>query len=97
MIYQACFTIIGSAGSNSGFDITNSPTIIEVVDGDGNNVNLSSNNGSVTVNGGGGGGSNDLIITASDVTGDPGDQVCIDISVENFDNILSFQYSMNFD
>ena len=95
VIFQLCFEIIGGAGTTTSLTFSDNPTIIEVVNGNGANVGLMSNNGTVTINSTGG--PNDLIITASDVAGNVGDTVCIDVSVENFDNILSFQWSMNFD
>ena len=60
VIFQVCLEIIGGAGTSTPFTFSGSPTIIEVIDGNGDNVNLSSNNGSVTINNTGGPG--DLIV-----------------------------------
>ncbi len=99
VIFQVCFDVVGSMGESSPFDFTSNPTAIEVFDGDSNPVNVSSNSGAVNVTSGGNPNPNptDLTFTASDETGNNGETVCLDVSVENFTNILSMQFSMNFD
>ncbi|MFT5911339.1 MAG: gliding motility-associated-like protein [Paraglaciecola sp.] len=91
MIYQACFNVIGAGGTSSSYAFSGGTS----TDGDGDNITFNGNNGTVNVmtqNNG-----TDFIVTASTEGGNVGETVCIDVTVENFNNILSFQYSMNFD
>jgi gliding motility-associated-like protein len=95
VIFQLCFTAIGNSGTSSNITFSGNPVPIEVT----NDLGIITpvfDNGSVTISGGGGGG-NDLMFTASDETSGPGDQVCVDVSVQNFTDIVSMQYSINFD
>lgn len=38
-----------------------------------------------------------IIFTLGDIVGMPGDVVCVPITVENFDNVVSIQFSFNYD
>ncbi|RMG82134.1 MAG: hypothetical protein D6714_11845, partial [Bacteroidetes bacterium] len=97
VIFQVCFDVIGGQGQSSSFDFTNTPTAIEVFDGNSNPVTVTTNSGAVNVTGGGNPNPNGLILSAPVTSGDMGTNICLDISVQNFDNILSMQFSMNFD
>ncbi|HFA47377.1 MAG TPA: T9SS type B sorting domain-containing protein [Bacteroidetes bacterium] len=99
VIYQVCFDVIGSSGQSSSFTFDGMPTPVEVVDGSGNAVVFAPVSGMVTANGGNGGGGNttDLIVNAPNVTAEAGTNICLDFTVQNFNNILSMQYSMHFD
>ena len=94
VIFQVCFTAIGTGGTSSNINFSGSPVPVEVIDVDGPLTPVF-DNGSVSVTGGGGG-STDLTFIASEETAGNGSQVCVDISVENFDNIVSMQYSINY-
>ncbi|MCB9284927.1 MAG: gliding motility-associated C-terminal domain-containing protein [Lewinellaceae bacterium] len=96
VIFQLCFTAIGAGGTSSNISFSGSPVPVEVIDASGP-VTPVFDNGSVTVTGGGGGGGGtDLTFIASEETAGPGAQVCVDVSVQNFDNIVSMQYSINY-
>ncbi len=99
VLYSLTFQILTATGTDIAF--TNSPTIIELIDGNGNAVNFVGQDAAVNGggNGGGGGGGNpgDLIVIASDEVAASGSSTCVDVSVQNFDNILSMQYSMHFE
>lgn len=95
VIFQVCFLVTGANGSSSNINFSGMPTPVEVIDPDGP-VTPVFDNGSVSVSGGGGGGGNNLTFIASDETGGNGDQVCVDISVQNFTSIVSMQYSINY-
>ena len=91
VLYQVCFNVIGAGGTSSSLAFANGTA----ADGNGGNVDVNGNNGAINVltpNNG-----TDFIVTGSTETGDIGDVVCVDVTVENFNDILSFQYSMNFD
>jgi len=38
-----------------------------------------------------------ITLVAADVEGNPGDTVCVAVTAQNFDEVTSFQYTMNFD
>ncbi len=98
VLYSLTFEILSSNGTDIAF--TGTPTIIELIDGDGNEITFEGNDAQVNGgggNGGGGGGNpGDLEVIGSDETVAPGGSTCVDVSVNNFDNIVSMQYSMHF-
>ena len=101
VIYQVCFDVVGSSGQSSSLTIDGNPTSIEVVDGNSDPVGLTVNTGSVTVSGGNPPPPpppiNGFAIIASDQTIESGEDFCIEFSVQDFDNILSMQYTMHYD
>ena len=100
VIYQMCFDIIGSSGQTSNITIDGVPTIIEVIDGSNDPVNLVTLPGSVTVSGGSPPPPppvDGFAIIASDQTVETGNNFCVEFSVQDFDNILSMQYTMEYD
>ncbi len=94
VIFDICFDIVGSSGQFSDIEFVDEPLKIEFADPD-VIVPHSTTDGRVTVSGGGGG-NGELVLTASEETSPPGSRVCVDISVENFDDVVGFQFSMNF-
>ena len=96
VIYEICFTIIGSGGTSTAINFANAPTPIEIIDGNDNEVPFTSTAGSVTVISGIGS-STDFQLIGSTETAEAGEQVCVQISTQNFDDIISMQYSMNWD
>ncbi len=97
VIYQVCFTVLGPGGSVSDFTFDGNPTVPEA-SGEGlsptNQINFT--NGTLNVTGTGGG-ANSVILTAESTSADPGSNFCIPITAESFDDIIAFQYSMNWD
>ena len=95
-IFQICFDVTGSSGV-AGVSFSGSPSIVEISDANGNLVTPVFNTGSVTIDGGGGGSTTDLTFTLPNITANQGDNVCLDVTVENFTDIVSMQYSINYD
>ena len=96
ILFEVCFTTLATGTSN--VDITGSPTSIQVIDGQNDVVPTVQNNGTVTVNGGGGGGTDDFTFDVTSATANnTGDQVCIDITADNFTDIIAAQFSVNYD
>ncbi len=93
VIYEICFTAIGAGGSVDSLLINGNLASIEVTDvnSGGANIGLESIDGEVTITGDQ---SNALTVIASMETGQPGDTVYVDVSVKNFIDITSMQYSM---
>ncbi len=97
VIFQVCFNAIGNDGSMATIDFSNTPTLIEVVDGDENDVDFNGESGNVTISGGGGGNPDGFTVTLSDETVSQGEQMCVEVSVDNFTNILGLQFSLAYD
>ncbi len=99
-IFQICFEVLGTSGSRS-VQFSNDPLPIEIVDADDMRVNFTKKDGSVTVSGTGGGGSDcnveGFAVAASDVSAEMGSEVCIDITVKDFNQILSLAGSIEWD
>ena len=102
-IFELCFNVIGSAGASSAIAFTGSVTSIEAAEPPLNPVPVSFNNGSVAVNtsgGGGGGGGNpvfdEFTLIFEDTTATSGSSVCIPITVANFEDIVSTQFSVSY-
>ncbi len=97
VIYEVCFDLIGAGGTSSAISFDGTPTNIEVTqEGMQPTDQIIFNNGTVNITGTGGG-VNTVSVTVGDISGDPGDIVCVPVSVESFDDIMSFQWSMNWD
>ncbi|MBI5914867.1 MAG: gliding motility-associated C-terminal domain-containing protein [Bacteroidetes bacterium] len=104
VLYRLSFLVLTSTPTNISF--SGNPTPIEVVVAPTNIVipvmqGASVNGGSGGGGGGGGGGNNPPVtgfaVIASDEIGVSGSQVCVDVSVNDFDDIVSMQYTMEFD
>ncbi len=92
-LFEICFTVI--AGGSSTVSITGSPVSIEASDVPGNLLTVDTNDGIFSSSGGGGGGTN-LTITIENGTGSVGSVVCVPVTVDNFTNINSLQFSINY-
>ena len=92
-------TLRGIAAGNSNIAFNTDPPGIEVLNGSFVNVGMTQQNATATVTGtgGGGGGGNNLVVAIADVNGQTGQQVCMDVTVQNFTNILGMQFSFNYD
>ncbi len=98
VIYEVCFTVLSNVGSTPLVSISGAPTSIEVTDNTSSVIPFFSNPGQVTVvTGGGGGGNTDLVFNMESETIAAGTNVCLDVTVDNFDAIVSAQYSINWD
>lgn len=96
-LFEICFNVIGTNGQSSNVGFSGSPTFVDIRDGNGNTVPHIFDNGSVTVNGGTPPPIQGFAIIASDETVLPGTSFCVDITVNDFDNIVSMGYTMTFD
>ncbi len=92
-IFQVCFNVIGNNTTTVSF--TGTPTAIEVTNGNGSTVQFIPANGTVTLPGGGGGGGN-LTLAMQDVNASQGQQICQDVTVTGFTNIVGAQFSINY-
>ncbi len=92
-IFSLCFTAIGDYGASTEVKITNSPQDIRVtrVNACPNNIGLFQEDGIVST------GVRPFTLVASEEEANEGDLVCVDFSVEGFDQLTSFQFSVNWD
>ncbi len=93
------FLVVGQAGQSSPIDFRGA---ILAVDSDFNELSvangmLTANNGTFNVNGTGCAGAGDVTFTASDESGDTGTSTSVKISVDNFENVEGFGYTINWD
>lgn len=99
-LFEVCFDVIGSSGSVSPYTFDGTPTTIEVIDVNSQEVTPAFDAGSVTVDGGTPPPpppSGDLAIIGSDETAAAGSNVCLDVTANNFTDIVSMQFSMHWD
>ena len=93
-IFQICFDVIGPAGSVADVIFSDDPVNIELTSINGNVVDPVLEDGSITILGGGG--STDLVFSLPSVSANPGDTVCLAVSTQGFEGIVSMQYSINY-
>ncbi len=98
-IYQACFNLIGAAGTSSTVAIASTPTPINVTTTAATtSVGITQTNGTVSVNNvttppstGGN------LINIGNVDAPAGSTVCVPVTVNDFDGIASLQFSLQWD
>lgn len=101
VLFEMCFTVQGS--SNTEVTFNNTPTQVLVSGASSAPIAFTTENSSVgnvgdTGGGTGGGGSGDVTLTMADVANvAQGDQVCLAVTVSNFNNVLGTQFSVSFD
>ncbi|MFK8005310.1 MAG: gliding motility-associated C-terminal domain-containing protein [Saprospiraceae bacterium] len=93
------FLVVGQAGQSSPIDFRGA---ILAVDSDFNELSVANgmvtaNDGTFNVNGTGCAGAGDVTFTASDESGDTGTSGSVKISVDNFENVEGFGYTINWD
>lgn len=98
-IYDLCFTAIGSPGTSSAVSITDTPSTSSATDASGDNLsfNLSSTNVSVISPPGDCGSLNGFSFYASTETVEPNGYACVSISSQDFEDVLTFQWTMFYD
>ncbi|MGB3547423.1 MAG: cohesin domain-containing protein, partial [Saprospiraceae bacterium] len=93
-LFEICFTVVN--GGSSTISVTNTPVTVGATNATGGAVNVTSSNGIFT-GVGMGGGSTDLTVSIGPGSGAVGDVVCLNVTVNNFTNINSLQFSINYD
>ncbi len=88
VMYEVCFSVIG-LGGNSPFNFTG-PTNIQI--GNGPDIGINPTNCEVQVIQPAG-----VVMNLSNAEAIPGDVACVEVSVSNFEEILSYQFSMAWD
>ncbi|MEN0003472.1 MAG: cohesin domain-containing protein [Bacteroidota bacterium] len=93
VLFEVCLEILANSGSTV-VSFSTEPTNIQVTTNDGP-ISFATNNGSITVESTTG--NDQFTLSLSDVTGGQGDQVCMDVTTAGFTDILSFQFSLDYD
>lgn len=95
VIGELCFTAIGDSGASTFMQFVDQPLSIEAIGTNLEETSINTNAGIISIFGNQGGDGN--LFVASEELALPGQPVCVDVSVNDFNNILSFQYSMAWD
>ncbi len=92
-IFELCFTPqVNSATSDVIF--SNNPTSIEITDGDEMNVPFTGDNSTVVIGDGEGEG---FRLAIGDGSVKSGNEICIPVTVRDFENIIGMQFTINYD
>ncbi|MEO1624215.1 MAG: gliding motility-associated C-terminal domain-containing protein [Bacteroidota bacterium] len=95
-IYNICFDAIGPGGSQDTIKFGSGLTMLDIVDvnSGGNNIGFASKGGIVTITGSGGAA---VSVNLSEESVLEGDNGCVDVSVVNFTDMTSLDYSLSWD
>ena len=102
-LFEVCFNLIGAVGANSTIAFGSTPLVVEIADKDFNVQPVSFTPGTVTVTdanggtGGGGSGNTDLTFTFGSGSGACNTEVCVDLSADNFTDVISAQFTISYD
>lgn len=88
VLFEVCFDVIG-LGGNSPFSFS-LPANVQI--NNGANIGINPSNCEVEVNQPAG-----VVMTIGDGSAPPGDQVCLDVTVSNFEDITHYQFSTAWD
>ena len=95
VVFSFSATAVADGMTDVAFSST--PTAIEIINSNFVDIGMNAQNASVTVGDGGGNNNSNFNLILSDETTNVGDQVCVDVSVEGFTNVLGMQFSINYD
>lgn len=92
-ILQICFNVVGACGQSSLLEISSDPTPVEVTNSaaPGTNIGVLYGEGLVNVsciN------PNFVSVFVESAQVDPGEEFCLDVTVENFDDLVRFRHSL---
>ncbi len=97
-IFEICFTVLQNPGVGSTqISFSNSPLNSEVFDPNFSPLTFNGQPATITINGGGGGGPTAFKLSMSDETVQQGQQVCVDVTADGFQDILLMDFSIQFD
>lgn len=94
-LFQLCFNVLGNGGTTD-IAFTDDQLPFEVRESDGTILPFNSTDGTVTIQGDG---NSDVfrILLPNDITAEAGTEVCMDVTVEGFNDIISWQYHLTYD
>ena len=102
-LFDVCFDLVGAPGTSSTFKFVDSPALIVFSDSNDEELPFTTTSSTISVNsdggggGGGGGGEGDLVIRMENASANPGSNICIPLTADNFTNIQTFQGGIMWD
>ena len=93
VLLEVCFDAIGSGTTD--VEITSDVAAIEFSDINENVIPLVSNDGTVTINGGPPP-TGDLTLTVEDATVNQGDNVCLALEIDNFEDLIGMSFTVSY-
>ncbi|NRA50334.1 MAG: hypothetical protein HRU12_14475, partial [Phaeodactylibacter sp.] len=94
ILLEVCFNAIGSGSTD--VEITSDVAVIEFSDINENIIPLVANDGTVTINGGPPP-TGDLTLTVEDATVNQGDNVCLELEIDNFEDLIGMSFTVSYD
>ncbi len=94
VLLELCFDAIGSGTTD--VSITSDVAAIEFSDVDENVIPLTANDGTVTINGGPPP-TGDLTMTVESATVNQGDNVCLALEIDNFEDLIGMSFTVSYD
>jgi len=92
-IFQLCFN--GTAAGSSSIAFSDTPLPISLQDNSGESVDFNGSDGNITINSTGGGG--DLALFVGSQTVQQGDNFCLQITADNYNDIAGMGFSLSYD
>ena len=95
VVFEICFTVVGASGGATDISFTNNPAVIEVITASSspNNIGLTVQGGGVIVPTAG----ESLEFSIPNETYSSGVSFCLPVSAVNFIDLISIQFSINWD
>lgn len=95
LLFQLCYQAIGPGGSTSNVSIVNGecPILADPQGGQTTNIGINSDNGLVQINQLQG----ITVIAESGLSAQPGQQVCVDFTVQDFNNVEFMNFTINWE
>ncbi|MCB0595599.1 MAG: gliding motility-associated C-terminal domain-containing protein [Lewinellaceae bacterium] len=93
VLFEMCFTEIGGPGAESDIVFTSDIAQIEISDSSQEVIPFTSEEGTIAVSGTFQG----FRLTIEDVTVAPNEEFCLEVTAENFADIVGFAFTMNYD
>ncbi|MCO6475957.1 MAG: gliding motility-associated C-terminal domain-containing protein [Phaeodactylibacter sp.] len=97
VLFEVCFQAIGSGPSQVTF--TNDITQIEISDSNQDIIDFTSDPGNISISGGPPPPppTDDFRLTIADANIDPGEQFCVEVTVDNFTDVVGMAFTINYD
>ncbi|MCB9265120.1 MAG: gliding motility-associated C-terminal domain-containing protein [Lewinellaceae bacterium] len=93
VLFELCFKAIGSGSSQITF--SSGITQIEISDSNQEIIPFNSDPGNITINGGPPP-TDDFRLTIADANIDPGDQFCVEVTTDNFTDVVGMAFTINY-
>ncbi len=91
VIFEVCYTAIAIPGTTTPIRFEDMPTAISATHQNNRPINVNTNSGAVLMK------FQPLNLNLTDVTGDPNEIVCLDLTTEFFANITDFAFELSWD